>query len=130
MYSHPSKDSTQVAKFTRQSPFCLYLHMTFAASERSGFSSTTSTNILSPSQRGRYFPARLCKMMSKASPSAGFEPGDLEIVIILSKRKDTLESWVLVMVERHFSTNWQGRSVPNKRSISRRLGQRASESPL
>ena len=47
--------------------------------------------------------------MSKESHSAKLEPGGLKTgVKSLGEHKDTSESWVLVMVERHFSTNLQG----------------------
>jgi len=66
--------------------------------------------------------------MSKGSHGAKFKPGSLKGAIFLGKRKDTSKSWVLVVVEGHFSTNLQGLR-PNERTILRSLGQHASESP-
>ena len=91
-------------------PLSLYLHRKLPDSEGSGFASVRSTNILSPSYRGWYFPARLCKIRSMGSHSPKVGPGDLEKGISVRIRKETLESWVLVMVERHFSTNLEGRT--------------------
>jgi len=94
----------------RKVPLSLYLHKKLPDSEGSGFTSARSTNILSPSYCGWYFPARLCKIRSMGSHSPKVGPRDLEKGISVRIRKDTLESWVLVMVERHFSTNLEGRT--------------------
>ena len=71
----------------------------------------SSTTILSPSYCGWYFPARLYKKMSNESHSAKLKPGGLDTYSCPGKHKDTSESRVLVMVERHFSTNPQGQGV-------------------
>ena len=94
----------------RKVPLSLYLHKKLPDSEASRFTSARSTNILSPSYRGWYFPARLCKIRSMGSHSPKAGPGNLEKGISVRIRKVTLESWVLVMVERHFSTNLEGRT--------------------
>ena len=94
----------------RKVPLSLYLHKKLPDSEGSRFTSARSTNILSPSYRGWYFPARLCKIRSMGSHSPKVGPRDPEKGISVRIRKVTLESWVLVMVERHFSTNLEGRT--------------------
>ena len=66
--------------------------------------------------------------MSKGAHSTGFEIGGPKSGVPLRNCKDTSESWVLVMVERHFSTYLQG-FLPNEKMILRSLGQHASESP-
>ena len=91
----------------------------------------SSTSILSPSCCGWYFPARLYKIISKESHIDKSRPGRRKPRITLELNV-TLESWVLVTVERHFSMKRQGRVAPselNERPIVRRLGQHARESP-
>jgi len=70
--------------------------------------------------------------MSKRSHSGKSKPGRPKPIGTLGELNDTSESRVLVMVERHFSMNWQGRtswSRPNERLIARRFGQPARETP-
>ena len=109
LYPHPSGDKSH-CRCTRKVPLSLYLHKKLLTSEGSGLISTNSTNTLSPSYRDSYFPARLYRIMSRGSQNAELESGGLEIGISVRIRRDTLESWVLVMVERHFSTNFEGRT--------------------
>jgi len=48
--------------------------------------------------------------MSKDSHNAEPESAGPEIGISVGTRRDTLEGWLLVIVERHFPINWQGRA--------------------
>jgi len=110
LYSHHLESSDRVTEFTRKFPLSLNLRKKFSALEGSGYTSTSSTSIFSPSYCGRYLTARLYRIMSKESHSAKLEPGvPKKEAKSLEEHKDTSESWALVMVERHFSTNLQGR---------------------
>ena len=58
---------------TRKVRLSQYLRKKFPTSEGSGFIPSSSTNILSPSYCGWYFPAILYKIMSRGSHSAKLE---------------------------------------------------------
>ena len=75
LHSHPLRGRIALAMHS-QSPLSLYLHRKLATSEGSMFTSTSSTNILSPLCCGWYFPVRLYRMMSRGSHSAGLQSTD------------------------------------------------------
>lgn len=108
LHPHPSKDSIQRSGLTRKVHLSLNLRNKFFLEEEFGSASSNSTNILSPSYRGRYRPARLCKIISTESHRGKSTPAGPKSGIFLSRTNDTFESWALVTVERHFSINLHG----------------------
>ena len=97
----PGIPTTSQNNDARKFPLSLYLHKESPIPGGSWIILANSTSILSPPCRSRYCPARSYKTVSKeykSKPVALWRKS-------AGTHNDTLESLVLMIVERHFSTN-------------------------